>query len=326
MHTFGEVDEHRGPTTRLVALRRGVGDHWLLLLGAAALTALVVAVGPARLGGILAGAAWSLLGLMVPCVLALYVARGLAWHVLLRRLGLRLGALRAIRIMFAGQTLVFLPGGDLWRVGVMAEAEGLHRHGGAVAATVVFEDLVFMTLFSLALLPVLGRAPFLAPVAALSVVGLVLTCALLFWPAGYRAAAALALRVRPVRRFAGQIEELGPAFKHLATVRTLVRVAAFDAVGALLAFVLFELALRAVHVTWVGLDEAASVLAGAQMLAGFTMVPAGLGSYEALLTGLLAVVGVAPAAAAAAALLYRGFSDLLMAVLGLVASVGIRRA
>lgn len=67
------------------------------------------------------------------------------------------------------------------------------------------------------------------------------------------------------------------------------------------------------------------MLAGAQMLAGFTMVPAGLGSYEALLTGLLAVVGVAPAAAAAAALLYRGFSDRLMAVLGLVASVGIRR-
>src|SRR5579884_4505049 len=62
------------------------------------------------------------------------------------------------------------------------------------------------------------------------------------------------------------------------------------------------------------------------LVAGLSMLPAGLGVYEGTLTGLLVLQGVDPASAAAAALLYRGFNDLLMGMAGLPVVMVLDRA
>ncbi|HLH67974.1 MAG TPA: lysylphosphatidylglycerol synthase transmembrane domain-containing protein [Candidatus Dormibacteraeota bacterium] len=312
----------RGSASRTLGLLR---RNWLLLLGLAALSGLVIAVGPGRLGAALAHADRRVLVAMLPCVLAVYVLRALAWRVTLGRLGLNLSRRRTIRIMVAGQALIFLPGGDLWRVPVFVRAEEVRDRGGELAASIVFEDLVFLALFSLAPLPLLAQAPAFTPVLLAALLGQALVWVLLSWPRAYSVAVRAATVVRPLARVSTQLGQLGPTFRHLARGEVLVRVVPADAVAVTLSFVLFALALRALHVTSVAFVKAAFVLALGQMVAGLSMLPAGLGANEAALTGLLVLTGVSPATGAAAALLYRGFSDVLMAALGLVSGLGLRR-
>ncbi|HZU18530.1 MAG TPA: hypothetical protein VFD01_18245, partial [Candidatus Dormibacteraeota bacterium] len=94
----------RRSASRTLGLLR---KNWLLLLGLAALAGLVVAVGPGRLGAALAHADRRFLVAMLPCVLAVYVLRAMAWRTTLARLGLDLSRRRTIRIMVAGQALIF---------------------------------------------------------------------------------------------------------------------------------------------------------------------------------------------------------------------------
>jgi uncharacterized membrane protein YbhN (UPF0104 family) len=80
---------------------------------------------------------------------------------------------------------------------------------------------------------------------------------------------------------------------------------------------LYWLALTAVHARGIGLDQVAFTYATGQVLSGLTVLPGALGAYEGMMTGMIAVQGVALAAAAAAALLYRAVNDVLMALVGL---------
>jgi uncharacterized membrane protein YbhN (UPF0104 family) len=52
-----------------------------------------------------------------------------------------------------------------------------------------------------------------------------------------------------------------------------------------------------------------------------TVIPGALGAYEGMMTGAMALQGVAPAAAATGALLYRIGNDVLMALIGLVVAL-----
>ncbi|HZU17717.1 MAG TPA: lysylphosphatidylglycerol synthase transmembrane domain-containing protein [Candidatus Dormibacteraeota bacterium] len=305
---------------------RRLRAHWLLVLGLGALGGLVVAVDPARLVRALADADRGLLALMLPCVLAHYVFRSLAWRVGLRRIGVRVGVVRAAVLTLAAQSLVFLPGGDLWRVPVLTRMEGSRRDQGELASTVVFDDLVFWLLLTLALIPALLGTPELGMVVVGILLGEAAIVALLLWPAGYAFAVEVAGRVPAVRHLRPQLRQLGPAFRRLANPRTLAATALLDAVAALLAFGLFRLALMAVHVREVDFVEAAFVYALGHLFAGLSMLPAGLGVYEGTLTGLLVLQGVDPASAAAAALLYRGFNDLLMGMAGLPVVMVLDRA
>ena len=55
------------------------------------------------------------------------------------------------------------------------------------------------------------------------------------------------------------------------------------------------------------------------------MLPGALGAYEGMMTGAMALQGVAPAAAAGGALLYRVVIDVLMALLGLAIAFAFDR-
>jgi uncharacterized membrane protein YbhN (UPF0104 family) len=70
---------------------------------------------------------------------------------------------------------------------------------------------------------------------------------------------------------------------------------------------------------------AAFVLALSFVIAGISLIPGGVGPFEGLLTVLMIANGVPVAAGAAAGLLFRGFNDVLMAAVGALFLVLIRR-
>jgi len=176
-----------------------------------------------------------------------------------------------------------------------------------------------------AVVPGIVRSPPLGLlVAALLVIDVGIHAILLCDPV-YRRAVTMAERLRPLRRFDAELRNLRPAFRRLFHAHTIAGVLGYIAAAAALQFLLFQLALQAVGATQVGFARAALIYAVGHILSGLTMLPGGLGAYEGLLTGFLVLEGVAPSQGAAAALLYRGFNDVLMAALGVHAGLGLRR-
>lgn len=88
---------------------------------------------------------------------------------------------------------------------------------------------------------------------------------------------------------------------------------------------LLYFAIHAVGASTVPLPAVAFALAMANLTAGLSLVPIGLGVFEGTITLLLVAAGVVPGEAAAAALLYRAFNDGFMAGLGAIVALGSRR-
>lgn len=301
-------------------------QHWLLVLGLVAVAALIVAVRPSDVARVVVDADPAVLALMLPCVLLLYMVHGAAWWVALKGVGAPVGLRRAIAVTFISQAFVFLPGGDLWRVPVVKDESGDLVEAGAIAGTVVFDDLVFLLVLTFGMVPAVGGAPLMAlPLLALLLPQVVIFTILL-WPRLYRYLASRVGRLGPARRFEPQLQLLGSSFRRLVTVRTLVPIVALDLAGAALSVSLFGLGLRAVHAGGVSAQQVAFTYALGQVSSGLAVVPAALGAYEGMMTGLMAAQGVAPAAAAVAALLYRAFNDVLMALIGLLVALASARA
>jgi uncharacterized membrane protein YbhN (UPF0104 family) len=303
----------------LVEFGSRLRQHWLIGVGLAAVGGLILAVEPSKVARALVGADSVALALMLPCVLLLYLFHGMAWWIALRGIEAPVGLRRAIEVTYISQAFVFLPGGDLWRVPVIKAGSG-DLEAGVIAGTVVFDDLVFLFVLTFAMVPAVARAPLLAVPLGVLLLPQLAIFGILLRPALYEWLATRVGRLGPLRRFEPQLQLLGPSFRRLVTVRTVVPVVALDLVCSALAIALFWLGLRAVHAAGLGVQQVAFTYALGQVSAGLTVVPAALGAYEGMMTGLIAVQGVAPASAALAALLYRAFNDVLMAVIGLALS------
>jgi uncharacterized membrane protein YbhN (UPF0104 family) len=299
--------------------------HWLVAVGVVAVGGLVVAVEPSKVARVLKEADPAPLALMLPCVLLLYLFHGVAWWRALRGIEAPIAVRRAIEVTYISQAFVFLPGGDLWRVPVVKAESGDLVETGAIAGTVVFDDLVFFFVLTFAMVPAAGRTPLLVVPLGVLLLPQVAIFTILLWPRLYEWLATRVGSIRPLRRLEPQLQLLGPSFRRLITFETLVPVVALDLVCSALAIALFWLALLAVHASGVGLQQVAFTYAAGQVGASLTVLPAALGAYEGMMTGLMAVQGVAPAAAVLAALLYRAFNDVLMAVIGLAVSVASDR-
>ncbi|MDR0360809.1 MAG: flippase-like domain-containing protein [bacterium] len=289
------------------------------------LVALIIAVDPTKLVAAYDRVSLPALVLMLPVVLAVYVLRGVGWWVALRHLGVEIGPLRAVVIMFAGQTLIFMPAGDLARVALVEQTGASGRDEGTLAGSIAFQELLFLTLLGLG---ALGQA---FTELSTTLLVLFLTAAqagifviLLVAPV-YQWAVGLVERFRLLRRFDRQLRSLRPAFMAMLAPRPLLGVLACNAAAALGMFVLFWLALRAVDVTGVGLVQAAFVYGLAHILSGMSFLPGGVGSMEALTVALLASRGVAPPVGAAVAVLFRGCNDALMVLVGVGAGLVLRR-
>lgn len=304
---------------RLPFLRR----HAAELVAVVALVALVVSVDPPKLLHVLARSEWRVLAVMVPVVLLMYVTRGLAWWFALRRIGERVSIRRCLMVEFAGQVMVFLPMGDLARVAML---RGVRPEvgGGPVTATIAFQELVFMTLLGLGVLPRVITNPGIAALVLLMLVAHAAVFLVLSWEPAYTRARVLVERIRFLRRFDTQLRELRPAFMQLWDVRTAAPIFALQAIAAALSFVLFFLALQALGVHQVSFMASTFVLSLSYLLAGLSLIPGGLGAFEGLLTILLLSNGVSAAAGAAAAILYRGYNDVIVAGAGVPFALRMR--
>lgn len=292
-------------------------DHWVVSAGLVAVAALVIAVDPGKLAHDLGAADDRAILLMLPVVLLLYLFHGVAWWIALRGVRVPVGFRQAIRVSFVSQAFDVLPGGDLWRVAIAKSENGEPLDAGIIAATVVFDNLVYFFVLTFAMVPAVLRSPQLTVPLAVALAPQLTIFLILLWPRLYQFLAGAVGRMRLFKRFEPQLALLGPAFRQLVTVRTVVPIVAVDAVCAVLAISLFGLAVAAVHATGFGVQRVAFTYASGQVLAGLTVLPAALGTYEGMMTGIMAVQGVAPAAAAAATFIYRAINDVLMAALGL---------
>lgn len=308
--------------------------HWITLLGVAAVAGLVIAVNPASVAHALSAADPWLLVVMLPVVLLLYGVRGGTWFAVLRGARQTVGLREAIRVNLVSQTFVFLPGGDLWRVPLVKADGGVGRDTGVLTATVVFDDLVYLFVLTFAMVPVVTGTPILSIPLAVSLVPQIVIFAILLSPRVYATLAGRVATLRPFRRFRPELEVLGPTFRSLVKARTLVPVVALDAIAATLSIALFALALGAVHAAGTDIPHVAFTYSASQVVTNLTVIPGALGAYEGMMTGAMALQGVAPAAAATGALLYRIVNDILMALIGLGIAllynreqvVGLRRA
>ena len=291
-------------------------DHWVVFVGLVAVAGLIVAVNPSKLVRALAGADVVALLAMIPVVLLLYLFHGLAWWIALRGLKVPVGLPQAVKVTLISQAFDLLPGGDLWKVPIVHSEDTTRLDAGVLAATVVFDDLVYFLVLTLAMAPAAVTFPLVRASLAIVLVPQLAIFVILLTPRIYDPLASRIAQVRMFRGFASQLVSLGPTFQRLVRVRIVVPILAVDAVCSLLAIALYGLAVAAVHASGVSLGQVAFTYASGQVLSGLTVLPSALGAYEGMMTGLLAVQGVAPAAAAAAALLYRVVNDVLMAVIG----------
>ncbi|MDQ6877313.1 MAG: lysylphosphatidylglycerol synthase domain-containing protein [Candidatus Dormibacteraeota bacterium] len=255
---------------RLLAVLR---EHWVAGAGLLAVAALVVAVNPGAVAVNLARADHTKLLLMLPDVLLLYVVQGVAWSIALRGLRAPVGLLQAIRVTFISQAFVFLPGGDLWRVPIVKSEDSRPVDHGALAASVIFQDLVFYFVLGLAMVPAALWFPLFRVGLAVALVPQAAIFAILLWPALYGRLVAWVTSVRPLRRFEPALAILGPSVRRLARPPVLIPIVVVEAVAAGLAIGLYALALAAVHVTGVGAGQVAFTYASGQIISGLTVLP-----------------------------------------------------
>jgi glycosyltransferase 2 family protein len=310
---------------RVGAAVRVLREHWMETIAVLSLIALVIAVNPAELLRVYGRLHWQIALLMVPVILGAYVARGLGWWVTLRRIGVCISILRSVAIEVAGQVMIFVPTGDLARVALVEDTGATGRGPGQVAGTIAFQELLFMTVMGLGVLPRLFSRPTVALLVLLMTVANAGIFTVIIWERAYTWAVRTVERVRILRRFDRQLKEIRPAFLQLLVWRTLLPVVLCNAVAVGLSFLLFYLALHTIGVTSVSFVSATFVLALSQLVSGVSLLPGSIGAFEGLLTVLMIANGIPPASGAAAGLLYRAYNDILMALLGAGVGILLRR-
>jgi uncharacterized membrane protein YbhN (UPF0104 family) len=299
--------------------------HWLPGVAVISLLTLILVVNPLHLAAVFRRVDPRILAVMLPVVISVSVMRGLGWWVALRHAGVEISPFRSVYIMITGKALVFVPTGDLARVALI-ERTGNTRDEGTVAGTITFQELLFLGLLGLGVLPRIATHPDIATLALLLELGLVGIGVLIAWRRAYEWALHGVERFRVLRRLDRQLKSLRAGFMRMLDPWNFVGVLFFNALAAGLMFVLFWLAVVAVGAGRVGFSETTFTYGLSHILSGMSLMPGGAGSMEAITTALLASKGVTVSAGAAAALLYRGYNDVVMAMMGGAAGLLVRRA
>ncbi|MBV8527128.1 MAG: flippase-like domain-containing protein [Candidatus Dormibacteraeota bacterium] len=303
---------------------RLVRRYWAELFAAVSLIALIVGVNPLKLGHVFGTIDWRIALVMVPVVLAVYLCRGAAWQLALRAVGEHVTFTQTQLIELAGQVMIILPMGDLARVAMVRNTD--KEHGvGTLTATVALQELLFMLFVSFGALPRLAQAPSVALIMILTMLAFLSVFVILLWRSAYEWAVGVVEHFKALRRFDQQLHEIRPAFVNLCKPRTLIPIAFFQALAALLSFSLFFLALRSIGITNISYINAVFVLGVSYTFGAISFLPLGIGAFEGLLTVILLTLHIPAAMGAAAGLIYRGYNDVLMAGIGLPAILYVRR-
>jgi len=256
--------------------------------------------------------------------LALYLAQGVRWHRLLRAVGSRLRLRDSLLLNAAGQTITaIVPLGDLMRAVFASEASGTEF--GRAAATVTVQELAYTLLLVLSSLPVVLQLH-LGVGAVLLVVGCVATVvAILVVEPVYRVVHDSAARLPLLRGLLRQLDGLHESTADLLRRPDTLRWTLLDAARAALAVTVLWLIVRGLEPGVLGWWQAGFVMALSYVGGAVSLVPGGAGADEASTVGLLVLVHVDPATAAAAALCHRVLTTGVAAVIGGAACLVARR-
>ena len=299
--------------------------RWLILLAALSLTLLILFVHPALIVRLFLRADRRDLLLMGPCMVAIYLFKGVGWWVTLRRIGSNATVWRAIYVMFAGRTLIFLPTGDLARIALLQERGDRGVSAGAVAGTIAFQELLYTALVGLGVLPRIADHPELIALVVVMAAAHAGIFAILLWKRLYDWAVGVVERVRLFRRFDEQLRSLRPAFLRVTTPWVLLQVTFWNALAVLTLMVMFNLAVLAVAGRPVGLAETTFAYGLGHILGGLSLLPSGVGAMEAIVAGLLVTQGVPFYLGVAGTILFRAYNDVFSALLGGLVMLAGRR-
>ena len=296
-------------------------EHWVVALAVLSLALLVLFVNPVRIAGLFLKANRRDLVLMAPCLIAVYLFKGIGWWVTLKRVGSKVSVWRSIYVMFAGRTLIFLPTGDLARIALLKETGERKTKAGEIAGTIAFQELVYTGLIGLGVLPRIADHPELILLVAVMAAAHAGIFAILLWQRVYDWAVGVVERVRLFRRFDEQLRSLRPAFLKMTTPSVLLQVVLWNALAVFVLMLMFNLAISAiVQPTGIGprvaLGQTTFAYGLGHILGGLSLLPSGMGAMEAIIAGLLVTQGVPFYAGVAGVILFRAYNDAFSALLG----------
>jgi uncharacterized protein (TIRG00374 family) len=293
------------------------------LIGVVVLVALVTAINPTAFRNSLEHAQLGWLAPIVLVSLAYYFLQGVRWQQLLRTVGARLRWQDTVLLNYAGQATALLPLGELTRAVLASEASGLEF--GAVVATVTVQELIYTMVLILFAVPGLLALPhaFAGVVAMLVIIMAIMGS--LTWCRAYHWLRLGVAHTPVLRRFVVDVDRLHNdtvlLLRHRSTM-TGTWISALQAAGTISVFWMVAEALAPGQLSWrdAGFVYAVSNLAGA-----LSLIPGGIGAYEASVVGLLVGIGMNPGVAAAVAIVQRVADKGLATALGFVAYSAARR-
>jgi uncharacterized protein (TIRG00374 family) len=289
----------------MARIRHALRRWWPVLLAVSAVGGLVVAVNPAEVGAALRRTELPLLVPVIVLIAVTLVVQGMRWHFLLGAVGARTGMLDSVLISVAGQGITaLLPLGDLTRAIFATEIAGVEF--ADVVATVTVQELTFTLFLLVSAGPVVVERHQAAGAEITALVGVLTIAVILLVPPVFRQVHRVAAHTPVLRRYITQIDELQHETVCLLHHRRSMAWSLLDLLRVLLTITAFWLLVRAVTGGGgIGWASAAFVLALAYVGGAISLIPGGVGANELSSVGLLYVVGVHPAAAAAIAVLQR---------------------
>jgi uncharacterized protein (TIRG00374 family) len=294
-----------------------------LIIGVAALFALVFAIDLRGFGAAIRG--FRLLA--IPAVLALsvlyYLLQGVRWHFLLRAVGIREPLSHTVLLNYAGQSTGLLPLGELSRAVLVAESTGAEF--GAIVATVTVQELTYTLILIAAAVP--GSFAYHGSAGAViaALLATVLVFVILTVPAVFRAVRAGVVRTPLLRRLISDVDLLQHDTVVLLRRADTYWWSTISALGALVSITLFWLIVDSIAPGVLSWRTAAFIYAVSHVVGAISLIPGGLGAYEASTVGLLVASGADGGIAAAAALLHRCADKGVNTLVGMVAYLVARR-
>lgn len=308
----------------MAAIGRALRRWWPVLLAVAAVGGIVVAVNPAEVASALRRTDLALLVPVLLLTVLTLVVQGMRWHFLLAAVGARIPMLDSVLLSVAGQGITaLLPLGDLTRAIFASEVAGVAF--ADVVATVTVQELTFTLFLLVSAGPVVLERHQAAGAEITALVGVAVIAVILLVPPVFRQVHRVAAHTPVLRRHLAQIDELQHETVVLLHHRRSMAWSLLDLVRVILSITAFWLLVRAVTGGGTGWASAAFVLALSYVGGAISLIPGGVGANEASVVGLLYVVGVHPAAAAAVAVLQRAISSGTAIACSLVAYALARR-
>jgi uncharacterized protein (TIRG00374 family) len=294
-----------------------------LLIGVAALFALIFAIDLRGFGAAIRGFRLA----AIPAVLALsvlyYMLQGVRWHFLLRAVGVREPMGHSVLLNYAGQSTGLLPLGELSRAVLVAESTGVEF--GAIVATVTVQELIYTLILIAAAVP--GSFAYHGSAGAVlaALLATVLVFVILTVPAVFRRVRAGVVRTPLLRRLVADVDRLQHDTVVLLRRPDTYWWSTLSAFGALVSITLFWLVVDSIAPGVLSWKTAAFVYAVSHVVGAISLIPGGLGAYEASTVGLLVASGVDGGISAAAALLHRAADKGVNTLIGMAAYLIARR-